>query len=75
VPALYLDFSEAFGTVSPSTLTDKLMKCGPDKLTLKRAENWLTARAQSTGFTDRKSTQRLVTSGAPWGSIMGPTTL
>jgi len=51
------------------------MKCGPDKLMLKRAENWLTARAQSAGFTDTKSTQRLVTSGAPRGSIMGPTTL
>lgn len=43
---LYLDFSEAFGTVSHNTFMDKLMKHGLDMLTLMWVENWLTGRAQ-----------------------------
>lgn len=68
---IYLDFSEAFGTISHDTLMDKLMKYRLAKLTLMWVENWLTGRAQSPGFTGTKSAWRLVTNGVPRGQKGG----
>lgn len=53
---LYLDFSEAFGTVSHNTFMERLMKYRLDKLpSLMWVENWPTGRAQRAGFAGTKS--------------------
>jgi len=44
VNVVYLDFIKAFGAVSHKTLIDKVRKCGIDKWTVRRIENWLTSR-------------------------------
>ncbi|KAK4817454.1 hypothetical protein QYF61_015609 [Mycteria americana] len=46
VDVVYLDFSEAFDSVSLKILTDKLMKCGLDEQTVRWVENWLNGQAQ-----------------------------
>ena len=43
---IYLDFNNAFDTVSHDILLAKLRKCGIDEWTVRWIENWLTGRAQ-----------------------------
>ncbi|GAB0191812.1 RNA-binding protein 44 [Grus japonensis] len=43
---VYLDFSEAFDTISHTILTEKLVKCGLDEQTAKWVENWLNGWAR-----------------------------
>ncbi|RMC04482.1 hypothetical protein DUI87_18927 [Hirundo rustica rustica] len=61
----YLDFSKAFGTVSHSTLLEKLAAHGLDRSTLCWVRNWLDGRAQRVVVNSAASSWQPGTSGVP----------
>lgn len=67
-----LDLSKAFDSVNHSHLLRKLNKLGLGKNSLHWCRSYLTGRTQQTKFQKYTSTNEIVTSGVPQGSILGP---
>ena len=69
---LYFDFSKAFDSVNHSILISKLPKFGFDKAFIDFFISYLSNRTQRVRVHGCLSNSKLVTSGVPQGSVLGP---
>jgi len=72
VDCIYMDFMKAFDTVPHKRLLSKLKTYGFSTIMLKWIEEFITGRTQIVRIDGELSEERLVISGIPQGSVLGP---
>lgn len=70
--SLFIDVRKAFDSVDHVVLCDKLGKIGLKGIALDLLKNYLVNRKQYVMFDDHRSSQLLIKTGVPQGSILGP---
>ena len=70
--ATYIDLAKAFDTVNHKLLLDKLEKYGIRGSVLELIRSYLTGRKQKVRIDDKTSTEKIIDTGIPQGTILGP---
>jgi hypothetical protein len=70
--ALFIDVSKAFDSLNHKILLDKLEHYGVRGIALQWFFSYLSSRFQFTGLNSVRSLLRLITTGIPQGSVLGP---
>ena len=70
--AIYLDFSKAFDTINHKILLHKLKYYGVTGVALEWFNDYLTNRKQYVKYKNNTSSEQIITTGVPQGSILGP---
>ena len=69
---LFLDLKKAFDTVDYDILIEKLDHCGVRSILKDWFTSYLKNRKQYVTFNDHKSTIKMIQTGVPQGSVVGP---
>ena len=72
IDVVFTDFSKAFDKVDHGILLQKLSKYGIGGKLLKRIHSYLNGRTQTVRVNSSYSSEFVVTSGVPQGSLLGP---
>ena len=70
--SIFIDLSKAFDTIDHTILINKLAYYGLDQIPIKWFSSYLSNRYQSVQIDGSNSTKKLITTGVPQGSVLGP---